>query len=59
MLNYTNAQKTVELSILSGSVPMVIGEAGIGKTQMMARIANENGMKLFTIETGLLKEGWN
>ena len=57
MLNYNNARKTVELSMVSGSVPMLVGEAGIGKTAMMSHIAKENGMKLFVIETGLLKEG--
>lgn len=59
MLSYSNARKVVELSMESGSTPILIGEAGIGKTSMMYAIGKEKDMEVFLIEGTLLKEGSN
>ena len=57
MITWTNAKESAKLAILAGSVPVVMGEAGIGKTQMAKAIANELGMEMFLIEGNLLKDG--
>lgn len=57
MLNYLNAKKVVELAIDCNSVPIIIGEAGIGKTTMMHTIGKERDWAVFVLEANLLKEG--
>lgn len=57
MLSYANARKVVELAMEAGSTPILIGEAGIGKTTMMYTIGKEKDMEVFLIEGTLLKEG--
>ena len=57
MANFKDVKDVVVLTILAGRVPVIKGQHGLGKTDMMATIAKELGMKLITVEGGLLKEG--
>lgn len=57
MINYSEARESVKLALEAGSVPVIMGEAGIGKSAMMKSIANEQNLELFTIEGNLLKSG--
>lgn len=54
---FKEAMETIKAVMSSNDVPVVVGEAGIGKTAMMQKIANDNNMKLFTIDCTTLKEG--
>ncbi|SHK14657.1 AAA domain (dynein-related subfamily) [Clostridium cavendishii DSM 21758] len=56
-MNYNDALKTVELVILSGEVPLIIGESGIGKTSLVRQLCMEKEYHLITIDANLLKEG--
>lgn len=56
-MKFSEAINTVELVIESGSVPLIIGEAGIGKTSLVKRICNEKNYYLVNIDANLLKEG--
>lgn len=56
-MKFSEAINTVELVLESGSVPLIIGEAGIGKTSLVKRICNEDNYYLVNIDANLLKEG--
>ena len=56
-MKFSEAIRTVELVLESGSVPLIIGEAGIGKTSLVKRICNEENYYLVNIDANLLKEG--
>lgn len=56
-MKFSEAINTVELVLESGSVPLIIGEAGIGKTSLVKRICNEENYYLVNIDANLLKEG--
>lgn len=56
-ISWKAANQAVELAMNAGSVPVVVGEAGIGKSAMMRKIAKDNNMLFYTIEGNLLKEG--
>lgn len=57
MANMNDVKNTVELVLLSGKVPTLVGSCGIGKTQIMKEVANEMNLKLITVEMSLLKDG--
>jgi MoxR-like ATPase len=57
MINYKQAREAVKLAIKGNNVPVIVGEAGIGKTAMMRSIAEELDMKLFIIEGNIIKSG--
>jgi len=57
MANFKDVKDVVVLTILAGRVPVIKGAHGLGKSQMMETIVRDLGMKLITIEGGLLKEG--
>lgn len=56
-MKFSEAINTVELVLESGSVPLIIGEAGIGKTSLVKKICNEDNYYLVNIDANLLKEG--
>lgn len=56
-MKFSEAIKTAELVLESGSVPLIIGEAGIGKTSLVKRICNKDNYYLVNIDANLLKEG--
>lgn len=56
-MKFSEAISTLKLVIESGSVPLIIGEAGIGKTSLVKRICNEDNYYLVNIDANLLKEG--
>lgn len=52
--------KVVDLAstvMSAGHVPIVIGHAGIGKSQLAKDIANKKDMELVTLYGSLIKEG--
>ena len=56
-MKFSEAIKTTELVLESGSVPLIIGDAGIGKTSLVKKICNEKKYYLVNIDANLLKEG--
>ena len=56
-MKFSEAISTVELVIESGNVPLIIGEAGIGKTSLVKRICVKDNYYLVNIDANLLKEG--
>ena len=56
-MKFNDVKKSVMLTLAAGKTPIVVGERGIGKTQMMKDIANTMDMKLINIDCNLLKEG--
>ena len=56
-MNYTDTLKSVYLVLVTGEVPLIVGESGIGKTALAKEIAQENGWSLIVINGNLLKEG--
>lgn len=56
-MKFTEAINAIELVLESGSVPLILGEAGIGKTSLVKKICSENNYYLVNIDANLLKEG--
>lgn len=56
-MNFTEVSKSIMLTIAAGKTPVVVGDRGIGKTQMMREIAELLDMKMINIDCNLLKEG--
>ena len=56
-MNFDKCIKTTELVLLSGAVPLIIGESGIGKTSLAKELSEEKNYYLVTIDGNLLKEG--
>lgn len=56
-MNFGEVSRSIMLTIASGKTPVVVGDRGIGKTQMMRNIAKQLDMKLINIDCNLLKEG--
>lgn len=56
-MNYKETLDAVELSLLSRSVPLIIGESGIGKTSLIREFCKKNELYLVNIDANLLKEG--
>lgn len=56
-MNFTKTYEAVDLALMAGSVPLIIGESGIGKTALIIRYAREKGINLVNIDANLLKEG--
>lgn len=56
-MKFSEAISTIELVLESGSVPLIIGEAGIGKTSLVKRICKSDNYYLVNIDANLLKEG--
>lgn len=56
-MNFTDTLKSVNLVLATGEVPLIVGETGIGKTDLAKEIADENNWSLLVIDGNLLKEG--
>lgn len=56
-MNFREALDTVELVLMTGEVPLLIGESGIGKTSLVRELCNKNEYYLVNIDGNLLKEG--
>lgn len=56
-MNFTETYEAMELLIEAGSVPLIIGESGIGKSTLVSKYAMNKGLKLINIDANLLKEG--
>lgn len=56
-MNYREASKAVQLVLEMGEVPLIIGDAGIGKTALVKDLSVKNNYALITIDGNLLKEG--
>lgn len=54
---WKRAKKIALLAILSKATPNLIGEAGIGKTEIVESLAKENGWGFFSINATNVKEG--
>ena len=52
-MKFSEAISTLKLVIESGSVPLIIGEAGIGKTSLVKRICNKDNYYLVNIVNSL------
>jgi hypothetical protein len=57
LLSFKQVLGPVKLSLMSGAVPILVGERGIGKTSIARHIAKEMGWKFAHIDGNLLKEG--
>ncbi|MBK7921403.1 MAG: AAA family ATPase [Veillonella sp.] len=56
-MNFTDTMASVELVLAANQVPLLVGETGIGKTSLAARVADQHDWVLVTIDGNLLKEG--
>lgn len=56
-MNFTDTMASVELVLAANQVPLLVGETGIGKTSLAARVAEAHDWELVTIDGNLLKEG--
>lgn len=56
-MNFTDTLKSVDLVLSAGEVPLIVGESGIGKTDLVREIAEEKHWSLIVIDGNLLKEG--
>jgi ABC-type oligopeptide transport system ATPase subunit len=56
-MNFTDALATIELVLESGSVPLLIGESGIGKTALIKKICEMKNYCNIIIDGNMLKEG--
>lgn len=56
-MKFTEVLQSIELVIKAGSVPLLVGESGIGKTALMKQFAETYGYYYINIDGNLLKEG--
>ncbi|MGG5460776.1 AAA family ATPase [Clostridium sp. B9] len=56
-MDFKEALSTVNLVLMTGEVPLLIGESGIGKTSLARELCRINNYHLVTIDGNLLKEG--
>ena len=56
-MNFIDTMASVELVLAANQVPLLVGETGIGKTSLAARVATVHDWELVTIDGNLLKEG--
>lgn len=56
-LNFQETKELMDVYIQAGVVPGLVGEAGIGKTQLVEKYARENNLKLEVITASTTKEG--
>jgi ABC-type oligopeptide transport system ATPase subunit len=57
IMNFIDTLKSVDLVLVTGEVPLIVGETGIGKTALAKEIATINNWSLMVIDGNLLKEG--
>ena len=56
-MNFQDVKKSIMLTLAAGKTPLVVGDRGIGKTQMMKEIADSLDMMMISIGCNTLKEG--
>ena len=56
-MNFKETLSAVKMVLLTGEVPLIIGESGIGKTSLVKELSNSMNYYLVTIDGNLLKEG--
>lgn len=56
-MRFSETLNTVDLILASEDVPLIIGEAGIGKTALVKELSKRTNSHLVTIDANLLKEG--
>ncbi|KOF56974.1 MULTISPECIES: AAA family ATPase [Clostridium] len=56
-MKFTEALQSIHLVINSGSVPLLVGESGIGKTALIKQFAADYNYYYINIDGNLLKEG--
>ena len=54
-MNFIDTMASVELVLAANQVPLLVGETGIGKTSLAARVAEVHNWELVTIDGNLLK----
>ncbi len=57
LLTIKEAKEILKISLETKAVPVLVGDAGIGKTSIVKQVAKEIGAHLVVIEGNLLKEG--
>lgn len=50
IISWSAANKAAELALQAGSVPVIVGEAGVGKSAMARKIAMDNDMLFYILE---------
>lgn len=56
-MRFSETLNTVDLVLAAEDVPLIIGEAGIGKTALVKELRRRTNSHLVTIDANLLKEG--
>lgn len=56
-MNFKDTMLSVDLVIQTDEVPLIVGESGIGKTDLAKTLAKNKGWNLVIIDGNLLKEG--
>ncbi|MCH4123429.1 MAG: AAA family ATPase [Levilactobacillus sp.] len=56
-LTYQACLQATEVVLASGAVPTIVGEAGIGKSALVAELAQRRQAKLFTTVVSLVEKG--
>lgn len=56
-LSYKSLLKAVPVVLKAGNVPNIVGEAGIGKSALVAQVADDMNAKLFTTVVSLSEKG--
>ena len=56
-MNFIDTLTSADLVLATEAVPLIIGESGIGKTDLAKELARKKNWSLITIDANLLKEG--
>jgi len=56
-LTYPDCLQATQVVLASGAVPTIVGEAGIGKSALVADLARQRHAKLFTTVVSLVEKG--
>lgn len=56
-ITFDEVKEAINLKLQLGQVPNIIGESGIGKTELVKEVAEDMGYKYYSITCSLLQEG--
>ncbi|MDU2065754.1 MAG: ATP-binding protein [Sporomusaceae bacterium] len=56
-MNFIDTLTSADLVLATEAVPLIVGESGIGKTDLAKELARQKNWSLITIDANLLKEG--
>ena len=56
-MNFIDTLTSADLVLATETVPLIVGESGIGKTDLAKELARQKNWSLITIDANLLKEG--